>query len=483
VRLSRAAPPPGAAPHGKLRGELGASHYFAFGFGSIVGSGWLVIVGGWLTLAGPLGTALGFALGGATIAIISICYARLAVEMPEAGGEFLYIGGVFGGLPGFMTGWFLTSYYVAVCVFEGLALAEVLRTVLPVLPASAAASARIAAPDLIAGGLGTAVIYGLNVAGIRISASFQWLANYGFLALATLVLIILTAHGAPAHLHPAFVTAHGSIWPGVLALATISIFMLDGFQAIPQAIEERAPGLSPATAARMIVVSVIVAALFYAFVALASAAVLPWRKVAGPGIATFKAASGLPGGWLLVRLLAFAAAISLLKTWNVVMIMTARLLFAMARAGMAPAILGRLSRSTGAPIPALSLVAGLTLLGLLLGRNAIDPIISLSAIVLGAVYLATCLALLFLRRRRAGRLQGAALPVAGSVAATLVLGIAMYQLVLGGADSAPVAGVLAVWSLLGLLVWRKAAGPGAREEQATSGQTQAEATQQLECAP
>jgi amino acid transporter len=233
----------------------------------------------------------------------------------------------------------------------------------------------------------------------------------------------------------------------------------------------------------MIVVSVIVAALFYAFVALASAAVLPWRKVAGPGIATFKAASGLPGGWLLVRLLAFAAAISLLKTWNVVMIMTARLLFAMARAGMAPAILGRLSRSTGAPIPALSLVAGLTLLGLLLGRNAIDPIISLSAIVLGAVYLATCLALLFLRRRRAGRLQGAALPVAGSVAATLVLGIAMYQLVLGGADSAPVAGVLAVWSLLGLLVWRKAAGPGAREEQATSGQTQAEATQQLECAP
>jgi amino acid transporter len=437
----------GAPPYAMLRGRLGASHYFAFGFGSIVGSGWLVIVGGWLALAGPIGTAAGFALGGATIAVIALCYAALATEMPEAGGEFLYVHRVFGGFAGFITGWFLALYYVAVCVFEGLALAEVLRTILPV-------SLGGAASGFVAGCLGTGAIYLLNVAGIRIAASFQWTANYGFLAVATGVLAILAMHGAAPHLRPAFVTDHGRAWPGVLAIGIISIFMLDGFQAIPQAIEERAPGLAATTAARMIVASVLAAAVFYAVVALATAAVVPWRDVAGPGVATFKAAAGLRSGWVLVRLLMLAGAVSLLKTWNVMMIMTARLLLAMARAGMAPARLGHVSHATSAPVPALSLVAGLTLFGLLLGRGAIDPIISLSSIVLGAVYLATCMALLRVRRRNAAKTAALALPAMGIAAATLVLAAAIRELVMNLAGSLAVACMLIGWSLAGLLLWR-----------------------------
>ena len=43
---------------------------FFLGFGSMIGFGWIVLSGGWITDAGPLGAGLAFLVGGAIMAII-----------------------------------------------------------------------------------------------------------------------------------------------------------------------------------------------------------------------------------------------------------------------------------------------------------------------------------------------------------------------------------------------------------------------------
>jgi hypothetical protein len=121
-------------------------------------------------------------------------------------------------------------------------------------------------------------------------------------------------------------------------------------------------------------------------------------------------------------------------------------------------MLGRVWGRQGAPVAAISLVAGLTLLGLKLGRSAVDPIISMSSVLLGAVYLASCLALLRLQQADGMRGGALALARAGAAAALVVLAAAGRDLLLQGAAGLPVMSVLAVWSALGLVVWRLAAG-------------------------
>ena len=71
-----------------LKGDIGRFQMFAFGFGSIIGSAWCVLVGEWLSVAGPGGAALGFIGGGIVIACIGACYAELTARIPVTGGEF-----------------------------------------------------------------------------------------------------------------------------------------------------------------------------------------------------------------------------------------------------------------------------------------------------------------------------------------------------------------------------------------------------------
>ena len=44
----------------RLHGSLTTVEYFTFGFGTMIGVGWLVLMDDWLTRGGPLGGILGY---------------------------------------------------------------------------------------------------------------------------------------------------------------------------------------------------------------------------------------------------------------------------------------------------------------------------------------------------------------------------------------------------------------------------------------
>ena len=68
-----------------LRQSLGALEYFTFGFGSIVGAGWLVVIDDWLRRGGPGGAMLGFLAGALLFLPIAHTYGRLVRLIPDAG--------------------------------------------------------------------------------------------------------------------------------------------------------------------------------------------------------------------------------------------------------------------------------------------------------------------------------------------------------------------------------------------------------------
>src|SRR3546814_6150982 len=91
-----------------LQKAISPIQFAIFGFGSVVGTAWVVLLGGWLLRAGPIGAMLGVVLAGAALALIAAMYAELASRFPQTGGEATYISAVFGKQSGFIAGWLLT---------------------------------------------------------------------------------------------------------------------------------------------------------------------------------------------------------------------------------------------------------------------------------------------------------------------------------------------------------------------------------------
>ena len=105
---------------------------WALSFGCAVGWGAFVMPGTtFLPMAGPLGTALGIALGAVVMLIIGVNYHYLMNRYPDAGGTLTYATKVFGYDHGFLCSWFLVLVYVAIIWANASALPLIGRYLFP----------------------------------------------------------------------------------------------------------------------------------------------------------------------------------------------------------------------------------------------------------------------------------------------------------------------------------------------------------------
>ena len=81
----------------KLTRNLSPLSAWAFSIGTSIGWGSLVVTSNhYLAQAGPLGSAIGMALGGLIMAVISENYAYLMNVYPSAGGAYTYASETLG---------------------------------------------------------------------------------------------------------------------------------------------------------------------------------------------------------------------------------------------------------------------------------------------------------------------------------------------------------------------------------------------------
>ena len=116
-----------------LARKLSVTDYFALAFGTMIGVGWLVLMDDWLGRSGPLGAALGFALGGLLLLPVGYVYGQWVQRLPDAAGEAAYTAQVFPPIVSFFTGWVMLLAYFIVCPWEAVAIGKVAAYIFPSL--------------------------------------------------------------------------------------------------------------------------------------------------------------------------------------------------------------------------------------------------------------------------------------------------------------------------------------------------------------
>jgi basic amino acid/polyamine antiporter, APA family len=116
-----------------LARKLRLIDYFSLAFGTMIGTGWLVVMDDWLIRGGPAGAILGFLMGGAMLFPIGYVYGKLIQAMPDAAGEVAYTAKVFPRFVSFATGWTMLLSYFCVCPYEAVAAAKIAGYLFPAL--------------------------------------------------------------------------------------------------------------------------------------------------------------------------------------------------------------------------------------------------------------------------------------------------------------------------------------------------------------
>ena len=405
-----------------LRKGLSLTEFFTFGFGSMVGVGWVVLMDDWLGRGGPGGAFLGFLAGGLLLLPVAVTYGRMVREVPDAGGEIAYTEGVLPRGWRFAAAWTMVLAYAIVCPWEAVAFGNLLGRLLPFFRQAelySVAGRAITAPKLAAGLGLTAVIAAVNVAGIRLSGLFQNVLTFGMLALVAAFTGMGLARGDPSRLEPLFARpgASGALLSILLVVQIVPYFMT-GFESVGKESEEARPGFDPRNFGRAILIAAVAGTAFYCLVIAAVSLVFPWRSLVSGRLGTEAAFERAFSSRSIAHLILFAALLSLVKIFNGNFVAATRMLYGIGRRGLVHPALARLHPRSGAPAAAIALMAVLTAGSAFLGDALLVPVTEVGSLAVGVGWLSTCVA--YLVRHPSGRGRAAA-GFGAAVSAAIVL--------------------------------------------------------------
>ena len=431
----------------QLARKLRVTDYFSFGWGTMVGVGWLVVMDDWLLRGGPLGGVLGFAIGGVLLLPIGYVYGKLVMAMPDASGEVAYTAKVFPRPVSFYTGWMMMLAYFIVCPWEAVAVGRIAGYIFSALDSIElyrVAGKPVYLPHLVIGLALTALVTVVNYRGVRLSATFQNWSTFGTLALFVIFVGVGVTRGSPANFRPLF--THTSFVSILLVLQIVPYFMT-GFESVTKAAEEANPQFRAQGFARAIFAAIIVGAVFYIIVIAAVGFVAPWRSLTGAPFMTAVAFEHAVGSRWIVSVILSAALLSLFKVFNGNFIAASRLLFAMGRRGLVDARLASVHPRNQTPATSVVCVGIATASCMFLGTAILVPISEVGSVAAASGWFAVCAAYLWMRPRVRDRL----IAVLGAIVA-LAMVVMKFAPFVPGHFSGWEWLVLGLWIILGALI-------------------------------
>src|SRR5260370_36962117 len=114
-----------------LARKLSLWNYFALGFVTMIGTGWVILMDDWLGRGGPLGAMIGFLMGGILLLPIGYVYGQWVRRLPDAAGEAAYTAQVFPPFVSYLTGWMMLLAYFIVRPWEAVALGKLASYIFP----------------------------------------------------------------------------------------------------------------------------------------------------------------------------------------------------------------------------------------------------------------------------------------------------------------------------------------------------------------
>src|SRR6202047_1824257 len=383
--------------------KLRVTSLVTLAFGTMVGVGWLVLRDDWLGRGGPVGAALGFALGGLLLLPVGYVYGQWVQRLPDAGSEAAYTAQVFPPIVSFFTGWVMLLAYFIVCPWEAVAIGKVAAYIFPSLNSFAlysVAGQPVFLPRLLLGVAMTVFLAILNYRGIRLSATFQnWTASTVIL-LFLFLLGISAWRGSPANFQPLF---RASPLLSIVLTLQIVPYFLTGFESAPKCAEEANPEFRRSGYMRAIAMALLIGAGFYALSIAAVAYVAPWQTLLGKRFATAIAFEQALGARWPVRLILVMAFFGLFQCFNGNFVASSRLLFAYGRRQTIPVAFGRIHEKFQTPSLAIVGIAAATVAGLLLGDALLVPVTEVGSMASAFGWLATCVSFFLVERNLRSR--------------------------------------------------------------------------------
>lgn len=453
---------------------LGRWDVLAIAFGAMIGFGWIVKTGDFISNAGPLGAAVAFLIGGVVIGLVGLTYAELVSAMPHAGGEHNYVLRGLGSRAAFVTSWMLILGYISVVAFEAVALPQSLVYVFPDLPAGqlwTIAGHEVFATSAAVGMFGAVAMTVLNYIGVRPAAVFQSIAVLFLLAVGAALLLGAMAGGDTTNMRPMFSGGVGGIFSVLIAVP----FLFVGFDVIPQSAEEiRLPFHR---IGKLLVISVVIATAWYMMIMLTVGSALPSSALAESELAVGAGMAALWNSHTMGTILVCGGIAGILTSWNGFLIGASRLVYAMATSGMLPRWFGNRHPRFNTPSNAILFVGGLSVFAPLFGERMLTWLVNSGGFALILAYLMVSATFLVLRRKEPEMPRPFRLRFGKSVGGlAIALSLSLAVLFLPGMPSGLVWPyewvILAGWILLGLVFFSKlpavAAGPYAEQRLRTA---------------
>lgn len=381
-----------------LKQEISLRQLFALGFGSIIGVGWITVLGAWLAGAGAFGAAAAFLVGAVVVLLISFSYAELATRFPSTGGEIVYLHEIFGVTPAFAVGWLLVMGYSSIVVFEAISVGWIVSAIFPQLEGPVLYSiggGDVTLGSLTAGIVGMIAIAWFNIRGAKTAARLQEIITLLLILLTIVFCTLSLLRGAPDNLSPHFVAdGDGLIWTGMAALLVTVPFWFGGFDVIPQAMGEKSQSASLKGVPLALGASIVAAALFYVAIILAASYALPREELLNSDLPVAEAMAAALGSTTGGKIVLFAGLLGLISTWNSLTYGATRVLFALGRARIIAPYFGELDARRRTPVRAILFVSAIGIAGSFFGRSAILPIVDAGAFAYVTTYAAVSLAAL-----------------------------------------------------------------------------------------
>ncbi|MBU1326432.1 MAG: amino acid permease [Alphaproteobacteria bacterium] len=413
----------------RLKPTMSWPHLIALGVGAIVGTGIYTLIGVGAAKAGPA-VMLAFLIAGLVCVFAALAYAELATMIPASGSAYTYSYAALGEMLAWVIGWSLILEYSLVVSAVAVGWAGYFTGFLDSmgwgLPAALTSGPfGTETPGIVnlpAVGI-VGVVAGMLMLGTRESATVNAvLVVIKVLALGAFV-AIAAPHFDAANLQPFMPYGFGKsidaqgVEVGVMAAAAIIFFAFYGFDAVSTAAEETKNPKRDLTIG--IVGSMVVCILIYLVVAAAAVGSMPFYQfAASPEPLAFIART--LGSETAATVIAGAAIVALPTVLLAFMYGQSRIFFVMARDGMLPRGLAKVSEKRGSPV----LMTGVTaiLMAVIAGLFSLGELAALANAGTLAAFVAVGAALIVLRVQQPNRPRMFSAPLWPLVGAGAILG-------------------------------------------------------------
>jgi APA family basic amino acid/polyamine antiporter len=375
----------------RLRRSLGVWHLTAISIGATLGTGILVVLGTAVPLAGPA-VWIAFVLAGVAALLSALSYAEMAGSVPVSGSSYSYAYATLGEGLAWVCGWCLVLEYAVSVAAVAVGAGQYVNEALAVFG--------LALPDAVAEPPGAGGVLNLPAALLVIVATLVLIPGAREGAWVNTLLVVVKVGLLVFFVAVAFTAfSAGNFEPlapmgaaGVSAAASRLFFSYIGFDAASTAGEEARDAKRDLP--RAIIASIVIITVLYILVAVAAIGARPWQTFTDGEASLVSIVADITGQPWVAFVFAVAAVLAIASVVLTVLYGQTRIFVSMARDGLVPKVLGRISPRTHTPVAgtlivggAVALAAALVPLGALADATSIGTLFAFALVNLSVIWL------------------------------------------------------------------------------------------------